>query len=111
MLADSRAEMVRVAEVVARTHHEHWDGSGYPAGLAGEKIPIEGRICSICDVFDALLSSRPYKDGWTLDQTLEAIRDGSGTHFDPKLVDRFMEIAPELAQRLHPDAVGVKAAK
>jgi putative two-component system response regulator len=111
MLADSRADMVRVAEIVARTHHERWDGTGYPAALAGEKIPIEGRICSICDVFDALLSSRPYKDGWTLDQTLDALRDGAGTQFDPKLVDQFLEIAPEMATRLHPDAVGVRAKK
>ena len=62
MLAGSPSPLVQLAEAIARTHHERWDGSGYPAGLRGEEIPLAGRICAICDVFDALLSARPYKD-------------------------------------------------
>ena len=61
LLAGSRSDLVQLGEVIARTHHERWDGTGYPAGLAGEDIPLAGRICAICDVFDALVSSRPYK--------------------------------------------------
>ena len=67
LLADSRSDLLQLAEVIARTHHERWDGSGYPAGLSGEDIPLAGRICAICDVYDALVSPRPYKDPWAVD--------------------------------------------
>jgi CHASE2 domain-containing sensor protein len=96
ILAGSGSPFVRMAETIARTHHERWDGSGYPAGLAGEEIPLAGRICAICDVFDALLSKRPYKDAWPLDRALAEVERLSGSHFDPRLVTAFLEIARDL---------------
>jgi CHASE2 domain-containing sensor protein len=96
ILAGSSSPFVQMAETIARTHHERWDGSGYPAGLAGEEIPLAGRICGICDVFDALLSQRPYKKPWPLDRALAEIQRSSGSHFDPRLVEAFMEIAREM---------------
>ena len=77
-------------------HHEHWDGSGYPTGLSGEKIPIEGRIMAIVDAYDALRSKRPYQESSTKDKALERIKEGSRTHFDPYLVRKFLEIADKL---------------
>jgi putative two-component system response regulator len=85
LLAGSRSPLVQMGEVIARTHHERWDGSGYPAGLAGEDIPLVGRICAVCDVFDALTSPRPYKHAWTVDDALTEIAAQSGRHFDPRL--------------------------
>jgi HD-GYP domain-containing protein (c-di-GMP phosphodiesterase class II) len=96
ILAGSNSPFVQMAETIARTHHERWDGSGYPAGLAGEQIPLAGRICAICDVFDALLSKRPYKERWPLDQALAEIQSMSGSHFDQRLVEAFLEIAREM---------------
>jgi CHASE2 domain-containing sensor protein len=96
ILAGSSSELVQLAETIALTHHERWDGTGYPRGLAGEEIPLAGRICAICDVFDALLSPRPYKEPWPLNQVLAEMRDGRGGHFDPRLLDIFMTLAPEL---------------
>ncbi|HET8755026.1 MAG TPA: CHASE2 domain-containing protein [Solirubrobacteraceae bacterium] len=85
LLAGSRSPLVQMGEVIARTHHERWDGSGYPAGLAGEDIPLVGRICAVCDVFDALTSPRPYKHAWRVDEALAEIAAESGRHFDPRL--------------------------
>ena len=96
ILAGSSSRLVQVAELIARTHHERWDGSGYPAGLRGEEIPIEGRICAICDVFDALMSERSYKPGWSLEESLAEIHRQSGKAFDPYLVELFLDIAPRL---------------
>ncbi len=96
ILAGSGSRLIQVAEVIARTHHERWDGSGYPAGLRGEEIPMAGRICSICDVFDALMSERAYKPAWSLDAALAEIRARSGTAFDPRLVERFLALAPRM---------------
>jgi cyclic di-GMP phosphodiesterase len=101
ILAGSRSPLVRMAETIARTHHERWDGSGYPAGLRGEAIPLAGRIAAICDVFDALLAPRPYKERWTLERTLEEMERLRGTHFDPALLDLFLPLAPLLAERFH----------
>ena len=75
----------------------------YPHGLAGEEIPLEGRICAICDVYDALGSRRPYKDPWPIARILEEIAQGSGSHFDPALVRAFLELAPELGQDARPE--------
>jgi HD-GYP domain-containing protein (c-di-GMP phosphodiesterase class II) len=100
MLAGSPSPLVQLGEEIARTHHERWDGSGYPAGLSGEAIPLAGRICAICDVFDALRSRRPYKDAWTLDQAIAEIARQRGRHFDPALVDLFLPLAHELAAQL-----------
>lgn len=77
-------------------HHEHWDGKGYPTGLAGEKIPLEGRIMAIVDAYDALRSKRPYQEGKSKEAALERIQEGSRIHFDPYLVRKFMEIADKL---------------
>lgn len=79
-----------MARTIALTHHEKWDGSGYPRRLASADIPQEGRIAALCDVFDALLSSRPYKDGWPLDKVISFISEQSGRHFDPELVKLFL---------------------
>jgi response regulator RpfG family c-di-GMP phosphodiesterase len=94
ILEGSRAPLIQMAETVALTHHERWDGSGYPHGLAGEEIPLAGRIAAICDVFDALVSERPYKGPWPLADALEEIERLSGSHFDPALVEKFLEIVP-----------------
>jgi HD-GYP domain-containing protein (c-di-GMP phosphodiesterase class II) len=85
LLAGSRSPLVQMGEVIARTHHERWDGGGYPAGLAGEDIPLVGRICAVCDVFDALISVRPYKRAWSVAEALAEIARESGQHFDPRL--------------------------
>ena len=78
------------------THHEKWDGSGYPHGLTEYAIPLTGRIVTICDVFDALTSKRPYKEAWPLSDALNEIRACSGTAFDPKLVECFFKCLPNL---------------
>jgi response regulator RpfG family c-di-GMP phosphodiesterase len=90
ILSGSRSELLQLAETIALTHHERWDGSGYPAGLAGEEIPLVGRICAVCDVFDALISERPYKRAWSRREALAEIARGSGSHFDPRLADAFL---------------------
>jgi CHASE2 domain-containing sensor protein len=96
MLAGSRAPVMRMAEEIALTHHERWDGSGYPQGLAGDAIPLVGRICAVCDVFDALLSRRPYKEPWPLEDALAELRDERGRHFDPRVVDAFLALVDDL---------------
>ena len=87
---------VRMAEVIALTHHEKWDGSGYPRGLKGKQIPLVGRITAIADVFDALTSSRPYKAPFSVEKSFAIILDGRGTHFDPDVVDAFFAIKDEI---------------
>jgi CHASE2 domain-containing sensor protein len=92
LLAGSRSPFLQLAEVIARTHHERWDGGGYPAGLRGEQIPLAGRICAICDAFDAMTSVRPYKAAMTAADALVELERCRGTQFDPELVDTFLEI-------------------
>jgi PAS domain S-box-containing protein len=87
ILADSKSELLRVAATIALTHHERFDGSGYPQGLAGEEIPLEGRIAAVADVFDALLSDRCYRPALTIAETMEIVEAGRGTQFDPQIVD------------------------
>jgi response regulator RpfG family c-di-GMP phosphodiesterase len=96
LLAGSRSPLVQMGEVIARTHHERWDGSGYPAGLAGDDIPLVGRICAVADVFDALISARPYKPAWTVDETLAEIARQSGRQFDPRIAGLLLNLGPEL---------------
>ena len=103
ILSGSTSPLLQMAETIARTHHERWDGSGYPSGLKGEQIPLEGRICAICDVFDALGSKRPYKEAWPPASVLDEIARGSGSHFDPALVTAFLELAPEIKRELEPN--------
>jgi response regulator RpfG family c-di-GMP phosphodiesterase len=93
MLGGSESEVMQLAETIAHTHHERWDGTGYPRGLSGEDIPLAGRVCAVCDVFDALLSERPYKPAWTFDDALAEILCHRGSHFDPTVVDAFVPIA------------------
>jgi putative two-component system response regulator len=89
LLSGSKSPLVQMAATIALTHHERWDGTGYPYRLHGEGIPLVGRIAAVCDVFDALTSERPYKRAWPVEESLEEIRRGAGTHFDPALVTLF----------------------
>lgn len=86
-----QSPLLSVAKRVALTHHEYWDGSGYPVGLAGEDIPIEGRIVAVADVFDALSSKRPYKPAFPLDMCFQMMEEGRGTQFDPVVIDAFFK--------------------
>lgn len=86
ILGDDDSELITLAKTVALTHHEKWNGTGYPKGLAGEEIPIEGRIVALADVFDALTSVRPYKSAWPVVKAMDFIKAQSGVHFDPELV-------------------------
>ncbi len=81
---------------IALTHHEKWNGSGYPRGLQGEAIPLEGRIVALADVFDALTSPRPYKKAWTVDDTLALLTRSAGEHFDPRLTEIFVGLRSEI---------------
>jgi len=89
-------ELLETARTIALTHHEKWDGSGYPQKLKGENIPLEGRIVAIADVFDALVSVRPYKNAVPVDEALQYLYDQSGRHFDPTLLDAFRRALPEV---------------
>jgi putative two-component system response regulator len=89
ILSNGSSALVQMAERIALTHHEKFDGTGYPNRLAGEAIPIEGRIVAIADVFDALTHARPYKEAWPVERALEEIYRLSGTHFDPVVVEAF----------------------
>ena len=100
LLAGSNNPLVQMAQTIALSHHEHWDGTGYPAGLRGEEIPLVGRICAVVDVYDALLSRRSYKEAWAMQDVLAELERGSGTHFDPALVDAFLDLAPSLNEEL-----------
>jgi len=91
VLSGSERPILKAAAIIAKEHHEKWDGSGYPMGLSGEDIHIYGRITAIADVFDALGSDRVYKKAWALEQILELFRQEKGKHFDPKLVDLFLD--------------------
>jgi putative two-component system response regulator len=92
------------------THHERWDGQGYPRGLKGEQIPIPGRLMAIVDVYDALTTLRCYREALPHDRAVEVIVDGVGTHFDPAVVDAFLQTAPLLQTVAHDiPAVGIHA--
>jgi putative two-component system response regulator len=86
ILSGPSSELLDMARTIALSHHEHWDGKGYPKGIAGGAIPLAGRIVAIADVFDALTSVRPYKKAWTPEEAVDLIRKNAGTHFDPALV-------------------------
>jgi putative two-component system response regulator len=102
IIGDHPRGVLAVAHRIALGHHEKWDGSGYPSGLAGEAIPFEARIVAIADVFDALTSERPYKKAWPVEEALNYLRENRGRHFDPALVDLFltlMDPVQEIMQR------------
>jgi len=96
LLSGSNSKFLILGQEIALSHHEKWDGSGYPKGLKGEKIPLSGRICGLCDVFDALTSKRPYKKAWPVEEALSEIKKGRGSHFDPNIVDCFLKVLPQI---------------
>jgi putative two-component system response regulator len=95
IIGDHGSELMVMARMVALRHHERWDGGGYPGGLQRTDIPVEARIVALTDVFDALLSVRPYKAAWTLDDALKYIFTQRAQHFDPDLIDSFVQVLPE----------------
>ncbi len=96
ILSGSSSGLMQMGETIARCHHEHWDGSGYPQGLKGREIPVEARIVTVCDVFDALTSERPYKEAWSVADTVAEMKRLKGTLFDPELLEMFLQILPEI---------------
>ena len=100
ILAGDDSDLLRMAREIALSHHEKWNGKGYPNGLVGEAIPLTGRVCAVADVFDALTSVRPYKKAWTVEAAVELIRKERGEHFDPAVVDAFLGRLPEIERIL-----------
>ncbi|MBE7560567.1 HD domain-containing protein [bacterium] len=98
ILANPKSEVIAYSERIARSHHEKWNGTGYPRKLAGEAIPIEGRIVALADVFDALASPRCYKPAFSLDKVISIIREEDGRHFDPRLVEAFFDSQDQIMQ-------------
>ncbi len=96
ILENGNSDIIRTAELIAQSHHERWDGKGYPDMLSGTDIPIEARIVALADVFDALCSERPYKKAWPLEKAYDEIISLSGTHFDPECVAAFKQKWPEI---------------
>lgn len=95
ILGRSEQPLLALGACIARTHHERWDGQGYPRGLEGTAIPMEGRIAAVADVFDALVSRRVYKPAFSVDRSLDILREGRGTSFDPEVLDQFLDHAEE----------------
>lgn len=91
ILSRSKSDLLQIGKNIAQTHHERWDGNGYPNRMQGEDIPIHGRICAVADVFDALTSARPYKEAFSNDKALRIIQDGKGSHFDPRIVNVLLD--------------------
>lgn len=98
IIGEDGSRLLRMARDIALYHHEKWDGSGYPYGLSGTDIPTEARIVALADVFDALTSERPYKKAWSIDDASALIREESGRHFDPELVEVFFRCLPQILQ-------------
>jgi putative two-component system response regulator len=96
ILADSASPLIQAGQAIALSHHEKWDGSGYPKALTAKKIPLYGRICAVADVFDALLSPRPYKLPFSLEATLTIMAEGRGKHFDPDILNIFFDRLEEI---------------
>lgn len=102
ILSAGKSNLVCIAEQIARTHHERWDGTGYPCGLKAESIPLAGRIVALADVFDALSSDRPYRTAWPEERVREEIRRGMGSHFDPTMTEAFLDLVKDF----HRDPAG-----
>jgi len=112
ILADSPSALMQLGQIVALSHHERWDGTGYPRRLRGEQIPIAGRICAVVDVFDAMTAERPYRPAFPPEAVLETMRQGRGTHFDPRLLDLFMgrlDEVHEVREQLAEEAATARA--
>lgn len=101
ILSGDESDMMTMAREIALTHHEKWDGSGYPNGCSGEQIPLAGRIVAVADVFDALTSVRPYKKAWPVAEAVEFMQKESGRHFQPLLIEQFMANLPEILEIKH----------
>jgi putative two-component system response regulator len=104
-----QSSFLRQAKIIAGTHHEKWDGTGYPKGLCGHDIPLQGRLMAVADVYDALISERPYKKAMPKDKAKQIILESSGSHFDPEIVysflrvaDRFAKVAEDFEQSIEP---------
>ena len=105
ILASSRAPVLRTAERIGRSHHERWDGTGYPDNLLGDAIPLGARIVAVADVFDALSDARPHRSAWPQDEDVEEIHRGSGSQFDPRVVDAFTPLDhPHLLRPVEPQS-------
>lgn len=98
ILSGHGSELMKMARLIAITHHEKWDGTGYPQGLKGEDIPLVGRICALCDVFDALTSNRPYKKAWSIEDSLKEINRNKAKSFDPRLVVGFNNVQDDIVK-------------
>lgn len=98
IIGEHDVELLKVCQRIALTHHEKWDGSGYPNQLKGEDIPIEGRIIALADVFDALTTQRSYKKAWSVEDAINLINENSGSHFDPSIVEHFHRVLPEILE-------------
>ena len=96
ILANSSSPLLQLAHTLAIEHHEKWDGTGYPYGLKGDEISIEGRIIAVADVFDALTSKRPYKDAWSVEKAVAHMKDQAGSHFDPAIIDLLVNKLDEI---------------
>lgn len=96
VIGEDHSDLLELAKIIAISHHEKWDGTGYPNNLSGENIPLAGRIVAIADVFDALTSVRPYKKEWSVDEAISLLEKEAGKHFDPELVKLFVNIMPEI---------------
>ncbi|MBL4607244.1 MAG: response regulator [Pseudomonadales bacterium] len=111
ILSGDDSELLLMAKKIALSHHEKWDGSGYPANLKGKEIPLEGRVTALADVFDALTSKRPYKNAWTVEDSVSLIKEQSGKHFEPSLVNIFIEQLPNIvaikSQHAEPEEIKV----
>lgn len=112
--ASGAFSFLEIAREISLGHHEKWDGSGYPAGLAGEAIPVSARLMALADVFDALMTRRVYKPAFSLEETTRIICEGRGSHFDPAVVDAFLarrdEFADIAARLADPEPAGGEAA-
>ena len=109
ILRDSTIPLVQVAAEIASSHHERWDGTGYPRGLKGPDIPLSGRIAAVADVFDALTSDRPYKRAWPHEKAIGYLRENAGTQFDPDCVQAFVDGWSEIAPLYVGSSVGIAA--
>jgi putative two-component system response regulator len=105
MLAGGRTALLRMSERIARSHHERWDGTGYPDRLAGATIPLEARLVAVADVYDALTSDRPYRSAWESNRVLAHMREGAGSHFDPEVIEVFLSFQGDTPPKTADEAV------